>query len=266
MKKSLQALFLVSLIATLVIIYLILIGFISVKELINGAFIGAVVSLIVSVPFEYLNYKNGQKDKLNVYFWNGVVPYQNSLQEIFASSRDFHFFESIIFEKYNIPKDSEDWRDYVEAYNKFESMLSSRIEKFCGNIVHATDVHSNEVSFLSELLQNIERMNCFGRTNQVYEKCYGAYRIIENIDWTLTEARQLIDDTTFSDYDLIRKNCSRLIVLRWLSDLYFNNYDRGIEDIDDDENISETDKENVGKAEDDLNNSVYEVMRMMRKL
>ena len=56
--------------------------------------------------------------------------------------------------------------------------------------------------------------------------------MVENINWTLSEANthlQHIEQIKNSE----ERMCSELIICRWVSDLYCNNYDRKIEDIND---------------------------------
>lgn len=254
--KRIRVILILSIISIIIITSLVHLDIIAFAVLLEGAVLGAIVSIVISAPLEYFTYKNEQKDKLNKYFWEGVAKYQSSLEEVHLYARDFYDFELIIFEKYNIPKESGNWQDYEVAFIENRHILENSVEKYCDVINQSALKNSSSVLFLSHLLTTIDRKTIFGSKSKVYEKCYEAYHIIENINWSLIDAQNTI--ANIADTGNIKEKCEKLIVLRWLSNLLYVDYDRHITDIEEFE-----DNERQGKAEQDLNLAVYEIMKML---
>lgn len=250
----------ISLISIIIIVGCSIFGIISMDELLKGALLGAVVSIIISVPNEILTYRESRKEKISKIFWDGFVSYNSSLSEIFAFSKDFYYFESIIFEKYAISKDSGDWKDYREAYSDYKEILENRIDSYCNNIFQLCNRTENLIPLLSNLLANIDNKTILYTNSLEYQECYNAYHIIENIDLSVNEAKQLLEDIHFSKKNDLQKKCEELIILRWLSHLLFVDYNRGIEDI---EENSASNPVETGKAEKDLNRSLSNIMKYL---
>jgi len=252
----------VSLISLILIVSCSIFGIISMDELLKGALLGAVVSIIISVPNEILSYRESRKEKISKIFWDGFVSYNSSLSEIFAFSKDFYYFESIIFDKYKIPKDSKNWQDYSEAYSDYKEILENRIDSYCNNIFQLCNRTENLIPLLSNLLSNIDNKTILFTDSLEYKECYNAYHIIENIDWFVKEAKQQLENVHFSNKNDFQKKCEELIILRSLSHLLFVDYNIGIEDEDIDEN-SVSNTEEIGKAEKDLNHSLSIIMKYL---
>ena len=260
--KRIRLMISISLISIIIIVGCSIFGIISMDELLKGALLGAIVSIIISVPNEILTYRESKKEKISKIFWNGFVSYNSSLSEIFAFSKDFYYFESIIFEKYAISKDSRDWEDYREAYSDYKEILENRIDSYCNSIFQLCNRTENFIELLSNLLANIDNKTILFTDSLEYKECYNAYHIIENIDWFVKDAKQQLENIRFSNMNDFQKKCEELIILRSLSHLLFVDYNIGIEDEDIDEN-SVSNTEEIRKAEKDLKHSLNIIMKYL---
>lgn len=249
----------VSALCVIAIVYFSFVGKISYDEIFKGALLGAVVSIIVSVPFEIINYQHDQKNKINDFFWKGIAPYTTALTEVFLYSKDFYFLEKTIFEKEGISRTNEEWKDYVNIYKKYKEILEPKIDGFRREITIFTEKHGNEVAFLSHLLSNIEPKTFFGRKSGVYKKCHKVYNIMENIDWSMDEIRPIMDNILKLS-DAIERDCKLIVIFRWLSYTLTTNYDRGITDLTQEESENST-KEEIVLAKKDLELATFELLK-----
>ncbi|WP_294206522.1 hypothetical protein [uncultured Solobacterium sp.] len=213
-------------------IVIIIIGYfmnwLTLDAILSNLLFGFTASIITALLLEYLSNEQSQRNLLKTFLWQGIIRYKEDLEEIFLYARIFSCLEKL-FE--NIPKDENDWVKYHDIYLKNKKILNPEIEGFTKEIKNKGMKYSDHIAYLSDLLANIDRNKIF-KENHRYKKCYELYRLVENINWTLSEANthlQHIEQIKNSE----ERMCSELIICRWVSDLYCNNYDRKIEDIND---------------------------------
>lgn len=203
----------------------------NINELILGALLGSLISIVITIFIEFTNYKSEQRKYRNKYFWEIVNPYRASLEEIFLYARDIYYME-FLFD--GISKEEDDWRAYRDVYLSKKPMLDRTLIPYSDLILKTVNKNLNIISGLSSAISRIERKNFFGGESKYYQRAYKVYQIIENINWSLQEAYgHLLYIQNINDE--AEKRCSQIIVFRWLSDLLCNNYDRGITDLTDDE-------------------------------
>lgn len=201
------------------------------NELILGALIGSVISVVFTFFIEYTNYRSEQRRYRNQYFWEEVNPYRASLEDIFRYAKKMYHME-FLFD--GISKEERDWRSYEAVYLSKKTKLDSILISYSDLILKTVNKNSNIISRLSSAITRIEMKNFFGGKSKYYQRAYKIYQIIENINWSLQEAYgHLLYIQNINDE--AEKRCSQIIVFRWLSDLLCNNYDRGITDLTDDE-------------------------------
>lgn len=199
----------------------------TLDAILSNLLFGFTASIITAFLLEYLNNNQSQRNLLNTFLWQGVIRYKEDLEEIFLYARDFNYLEEL-FE--NISKDENDWTKYRDIYQKNIKILNPKIEGFTKEIKINGMKYSNHIAYLSNLIGNIDRDTLFFTKNPRYKKCYELYNLVENVNWTLSEATthlQHIEQIENSE----ERMCSELIICRWVSDLYCNNYDRQIENI-----------------------------------
>lgn len=201
---------------------------ISLTDAINNILFGCTASIITALFLEILSNLHEQKKILNNFFWQGVVKYKEDLEELFLYSRDFYYMEEIFKD---IDKNEGDWNKYLMVYSKHKDLLDSKINGCCKEILSNGLKYKNHVAFLSDVLSNVDRKNIFFNKNKAYEECYKVYNLIENINWTLCEACEHIQNIEqIGDFN--EKMCSKLIICRYIGYTYCVNYDRNITDID----------------------------------
>ena len=116
------------------------------------------------------------------------------------------------------------------------------------------------MAFLSDLLGSIESKTVLGKKSKKYVECYNAYHIIENIDWSIVEAREKINHIN-TIQNSKEKACSLLIVFRWLGYLFTENYYRNITD---EEDIKERHNSVAILAQEDLREAVSNVLKILK--
>lgn len=249
--KKIRLILLISVITLLLTLSMLYCEIINGDDLIKGALLGAFISIAVYLPIDYLSFVEENKTRINNYFWKGVIPYYESLDEIFLYSQKIYDLEKDVFEKKYIERKSGSWEVYKNVYLDNKELLEPIINRFENEIISTSTKHSNTIPYLSSLLSNIERKSLLGANKKEYDICYKAYTIIEDIDWTLREAKKCIDDVSMIDNDIERK-CSLLIVFRWMGYTYVENYDRNIEDISSEEKTDTSVTKTIAKKDLDI--------------
>ena len=199
-------------------IVIIIIGYfmnwLTLDAILSNLLFGFTASIITALLLEYLSNEQSQRNLLKTFLWQGIIRYKEDLEEIFLYARIFSYLEKLF-----------------ENILKNKKILNPEIEGFTKEIKNKGMKYSDHIAYLSDLLANIDRNKIF-KENHRYKKCYELYGLVENINWTLSEANthlQHIEQIKNSE----ERMCSELIICRWVSDLYCNNYDRKIEDIND---------------------------------
>lgn len=227
--KRIRLVLILAIVAIGIIIFGYFKGWLAPAAILSNLLFGFTASIITALLLEYLNNNQSQRNLLNTFLWQGVIRYKEDLEEIFLYARDFSYLEKL-FE--DISKDENDWTKYRDIYLKNIKILNPKIEGLTKEIKNNGMKYSNHIAYLSNLICNIDRNTLFFTKNSRYKKCCDLYNLVENINWTLSEATthlQHIEQIKNSE----ERMCSELIICRWVSDLYCNNYDRGIEDIND---------------------------------
>ncbi len=227
----------------------------------SNLFLGIFTSGLMTCIVSLINYKNETRKYINEFLWNGIIPYNHLMDELFAYVKDFIFLEELIFEKYSISKDTSEWKMYHKMYVENNKILKPKIIGLKDEIIHITNVHGDWLSYMSSLFHKIDSKNLYFMKSKEFSKCYKVYHIFENINWTLTEAREYINNIELIE-DIDEKLCSYLIVLRWLSNTLAYEYDRGIKDIPEDEVEEENEKEIIS-AKKDFTESINDIIKLI---
>lgn len=235
--KRLHMIFICIVILTAIVILMIFDNAISTSFVLSNIIIGSTTSLMTAFLLELLSNMDRQKRVMENFLWQGVIAYEQDLEELFLYSRDF-----LLIEKYfkNISQDESDWKAYIKVFNEKDKILEPKINGCIREIRNNGAKYSNHIAYISDILSEIDRRNFLFLKNKKYIKCYDLYKMIENINWTLCEAYghiQNIEEIINHD----EKMCSALIVCRWISGVYCGNYDRGIVDIDIEDEIQTED-------------------------
>lgn len=224
--KRIRLVLILAIISTGIIIFGYSKGWLAPAAILSNLLFGFTASIITALLLECLNNKQSQRNLLNTFLWQGVIRYEEDLEEIFLYARDFSYLEKL-FE--NISKDENDWTKYRDIYRKNIERLNPKIEGFTKEIKNNGMKYSNHIAYLSNLIVNMGAL--FFTKSPRYKKCCDLYYLVQNINWTLREATislRGIEQIKNSE----ERMCSELMICRWVSDLYCNNYDRRIEGID----------------------------------
>lgn len=177
-----------SVMVLLVVLCSLAVNFITIKDMFLGALFGAAVSLIITVPFEYLTYTNQQQASLDDFFWKGVAPYRNALDVLFENVEKFMQLNDI-FTSCNINENERDRETYQKMYTADIIKFKPIIQEFVDVLLHFYNVHENDLAYLSSLLKRIERKDLIGRENVKYNQCYAIYELVRNFECTLEDQK-----------------------------------------------------------------------------
>ena len=251
--KRIRTILILAIFLTGITILMCFIGNIKLENAINNILFGSTASVITEFVFEILNNIQEQKKVLNTFFWQGIVIYKEDLEELFLYSRDFYILEELFKD---IQREDSDWNNYYSVYLENKKLLDPMIDGCIREIKNNGIKYQNHVAYLSNLLGNIDRKRLFFNRNNIYNKCYNLYNLVENINWTLCEAGKYVQNTNLIE-NSDEKKCRQLIICRWIADVYCVDYDRKIEDIDIKDN-SIYEENNDIKAKKDFDKLVIE--------
>lgn len=157
----------------------------NINELILGALLGSVISIIITIFIEYINFTSQQRIYRDEYFWEQVNPYRESLDKLFFCAKDL-FQIDWIFE--GIPHDEGDWIIYKDVYLSYKEILDELLDSYVNLVISIVNKNMNIIFNLSVTLSKIEKKNIFGKRSEYHRRASKLYQIIENIDWSLEEA------------------------------------------------------------------------------
>jgi len=226
--NRIRTIFFVAIFLGVIIVLMCLGGIIDWENTLYNILLGSTASIIIAFVLEYLNNTKEQKKILRTFFWQGIVKYEQALEELFLYSRDIYNLEELFKD---IQKEDGDWTKYYTIYSENKQLFNTLIEGCIREIINNNIKYGNHVADLSGYLSDIDRNGLFFNGNKVYEKCSELYKFVENINWTLCEAGREIQYTSLiknSD----EKICRQLIVCRWIANFYCVDYDRKIVNID----------------------------------
>ena len=97
---------------------------ISTSFVLSNIIIGSTTSLMTAFLLELLSNMDRQKRVIENFLWQGVIAYEQDLEELFLYSRDF-----LLIEKYfkNISQDESDWKAYIKVFNEKDKILEPKI-------------------------------------------------------------------------------------------------------------------------------------------
>lgn len=193
-------------------------------------------------------YESDQKDKVDAFLWKGAIPYNQDLEEIFLYCRDFIWLEEPLFQKRIEAGDN--WEEFAPIIMVGGDDMKRRIDGFGNEIIEFNNIHKHIISRLSFLLNGIDRESFLTKKpSKYFNNTYKVYQLIENIDWTISEARTALDNINLIK-DEVEMYSNKLMVLRWVAQTLGNDYDRGITDLTEEEQRESIEEEVVEAKKD----------------
>ena len=211
-----------------IILVILFISF-NLKDLTKGAILGTLISLSVSLPLEITKFKTEENYKMDEFLWKGIIPYKEDISLLFNILNELNKIKDNLFK--NIDINEPDWENYVSCYLENDTILDPLINEFIELVLLLGNKYSSFISELSMLLSKIEYYNIIFNRSARRNVCYNLYSWVESVNSYLESAYSLVRETTdCSNY--IQKQSDTLIVYRWLTDIYFNDYQVEFKNID----------------------------------
>lgn len=212
----------------IILVTILFIGF-NLEDMTKGAILGTLISLSVSLPLEIIKFKTEENYKMDEFLWNGIIPYKEDISLLFNNLNELYKIKDNLFK--DIDMNEPDWKNYVSCYLENKTKLDPLINEFIELVLKLGNKYSSFISKLSMLLSKIEYNNIIFKRSSRRNVCYKLYNWVENVNSYLESAySQVIETTSCSSY--VQKQSDTLIVYRWLTDIYFNDYHVDFKDID----------------------------------